>query len=600
MFWEPTPDYLDNDRVVFAAKVASWMESYVFIRTKTGQVVRLQLNAVQLILMQFVAWRWARALPAKPITPKSRQQGSSTFWEALEYALAELVPGYQAIIVAHHSDALPPLLKKVHTIKECLSRTPFGGSRLKNDQQGVLYWVTDSCISSGVITTGDALGKAPSPNAVHFSEVASFEDKGNDPTDAITSILNAMGESPWTLEVYESTAKGKDSTFYRRCEQAKDPHSQSDLTLIFLPWFLTPEYAMSWREFRARQLSSGKDDPGSVFVLSPEETHLRSVLDREDPAPHERAWRYRTYLRDEQLIWRRWSIANKCDGNIHTFQRYYPSFYHECFVASVNSAFSAETIEYYKNAAKEPMIRGVLRATKFAPDPHGSIRLWAYPQPGIPYLIGTDPGGDRQLAGADPSCAYVMNRLTREVVASLHGWPYWEELVDLLFNLGVFYNNAFLIVENNYNPAVANTLHQRGYPNLCYYFAENKIQPTLGKVPGWSTNKKTRKELVAAVTAHAKARTFECPDSDLWMEMESFVWVPAKTSKRPDMEGEYRAIGRNKDDRIIALALCLFHVLLPFEQPPTPDTPPQLESRAYQYYRAHLQGVEPHSGPVLL
>lgn len=557
MEWEPLPQHTQNEGAQVAAKLAGWVESYCFIRVKDGSLRRVRFNAVQLVLLQFVAWRWAHGLPVRALIPKFRQGGVTTFWLLLELGLCELFPGYQCAVVAHDDDGLTQIMSKVRVVKEAMGLTEYGSFRLVSDQQGLLRWDTDSALFSMLIRTGDAMGKAGTPSSVHMSEMASFRDKGFDPEDGIKSVLAALAHHRWMLETYESTAKGRDPTFWARCERALDPAEGSTLSVIFLPWFLDPGYRMSWEHFRKDRLLSGKDDPGPAFERTADEESLAGRLATAEVPKNQRTLRYRVVLEDEQLIWRRWAFHNTCEGDHDTLKRYFPSFYEECFTASTSGAFRPEAIERQRLRGKEPLHRGVVRRhgrPLFLNDPTGLIRVWEHPYPHVGYIIGADQGGER--AKSDPSCAYVLSRASRRVVAQLYGRPDWAELTDALEALGYYYNQALLVVENNFNPAVPGALHQRGYPNLFYYFPDQVVDPHVGKVPGFSTNKKTRKELEAMIRHVLNADLVECFDPDLWKEMETFVWCPRSgQAGRPEMDGTYRATGTNHDDRIVALAL---------------------------------------------
>ena len=613
--WEPLPEYSTDPHAIFAASIAQWIESYCYIRVKAaGKPVRIVLNKTQEALMQFVAWRWVNGLNAKAITPKARQLGSSTFWECLLYALCENIPGFQAAIVVHDDGGLDQLWGKIEVIRDNLHLTSWGESKLVNNAAGKIKWNTQACLFSGLIGTADALGKGGSPNAIHFSEVANFNDKGKDAEEGITSILSAMSETKWTVEIYESTAKGKDKTFFQRCEEAKDPNSPSDLTLIFLPWYLDDGYQMSWADYRKRLISANKRDPGPQFKPTKDELALRTKLETQNVLAHERAWKHKTRLSDEQLIYYRWNLHNKCKGKPDVQKRYYPSTYEECFTASTEAAFDDATIQYYRTLAdaNPPVLQGNLvridpdkrspAKYQVLPDNTGHTTIWRHPLPSVPYVIAADPGGSK--TNSDPCCAYVMNKLTREVVALLHGHMQWDTFTRLLNDLGRWYNNALLIVENNYNPAIANTLHAWSYPNLYYHFPENTIEAHVGKTPGFNTNKKTRKEISALIRAYAKSRMFTCYDPDLPPEMENFVWVPYESAKNPDMDGDYRAIGGNHDDRILALAMILpqLAALIPEEALPVIDETPETNTPnpLYTWWLERQKNAPPEERPCKL
>lgn len=552
----------------FACRVFTWAEKFLRIRTKDGTVVPFRMNTIQQILAQYVAWCWHNAIPVKVALPKGRQMGSSTFWQVLFFTMCELKPGYRVATVAHDEEGATEIFGKSQTFKRELDKTPWGRPDLLQDQSGFMLWAHESSLSCGTIKTGDALGKGGTPSAIHFSESANFSDKGVNARRAVNSIVNARADNRWTIECHESTAKGKDPFYWPLCERARDPNSGSDYRLIFLPWFLEKGYSLTWEEYRRIMTMNGRRDPGKEFIPTTEELKLRRRLQDTVVQPHERHHRYQTYLTDEQLIWRRWAITNKCDGDEDEFKRYYPSFYEEAFTASSSSMFDDQTVDYYRSNSRAPVARGKVTETPGTNPPatfermgHGSVQVWEFPRPGEEYVIGADIGGEK--ADSDPSCAYVIKKHSLQVVAMIHGQFEWDHYADDLFNLGVFYNDALLVVENNHNPATAKRLHRRRYPNLYYYAPDHK--PGVGKDPGFNTNRKTRPEILKVLKRAARERFFDCPDRGLYIEMETFVWVPKASTDNPDRDGEYRAVGTNHDDRIMALALALFQCPMPEE-----------------------------------
>lgn len=558
---------------------------WVKIRPKDGPIRVLRFNRIQEILLQYVAWCWLVKIPVRVATPKSRQLGSSTFWEALFYALCELVQGFNAAIVAHHEDGATELFDKITLIKKQLRKSEWGVSSLTNDQGSYLQWSSESALWCATIKTGDGLGKGGTLNAIHFSEVANFADKRHDAGKTIDAIVNSMAKTPRMFEVYESTAKGHDPVFHPLCELAREQGSGQSIQLIFLPWFLDDGYSLSWHDFRRELVLTGKNDPGEKFVRNEEEIQLAKQLEEQVVLPHEQMFRYQTKLTDEQLIWRRWAINNKCRGDLVTFKQYYPSFYEECWTASSTSAFEEETVEHYRKIARPPMARGSLNKVGhkvlFEPHKAGEVQLWADPMPGVEYVIGADVGGTTPRS--DPHDAYVFNKHSLELVAALHGK--WEEdaYANLLFNLGLYFNSALLVVENNHSPVVANTIFKLAYPNLYCYFVEARHGAVEGKVPGWNTNKRTRPQMSEVIRRLCRTKAAFIYDPEFWKQMPTFVWVPFATATNPEMQGEYRALGANKDDKIIAASIALLQCDLPPEDKNVPLPVPET-SKAYQFW----------------
>jgi hypothetical protein len=554
----PTKEAIE--RLDFAAKIFTWMETFARIRTKDGRVDAFRMNTIQQILAQKLARSWFKGMPFRAATPKSRQQGSSTFWTVLECALCENYDGYHVALVAHVEDSAEEIFAKAHTVKREIQSTPWGQFDLVGDQAGAIRWASESSMVAATIKSGDALGRGPSLNMIHFSESASYSDKGTDAKSAVIAIKNSQAQNWLTIEVHESTAKGKDPFFWPLCESARSQTNGSAYELIFLPWFLSPEYSMSWEAYRDELVEKGKDDPGPKFVPTSEERALRRFLEEVKVRPEERYWRYQTRLTDEQLIWRRHTIVNGCWGDIERFKREFPSTYEEAFSSSAKAFFDNETIEWYRSRSKDPIARGSVvdtgRGPSFISDAGGPLRIYEFPRPGAEYVLGADIGGMKP--DSDFSCAYVVNKNTLECVAAINGHFEWDHFIDHCFELGMFYNRALLVVENNQNPASANRCHRRGYPNLYYYFADAAIDATHGKVPGFNTNRKTRPEILNVLKKVFRDKQAIMPDDKFWREMETFVWVP-KTASNPDGEGDWKALRPNHDDRIMAAALTYFH-----------------------------------------
>jgi hypothetical protein len=589
---EANPTTEGIQRLSFAARVFTWMETFARIRTKGDGVAPFRMNTVQQILAQYVARRWYRGVAVRVATPKSRQQGSSTFWTLLAYALCELQDGYHAALVAHVEDSAEEIFAKAHTVKRELNASTWGQSNLSGDQAGAIRWVSESGFVAATIKSGDALGRGPSNNLLHFSESASYADKGTDAKGAVIAILNSQAENWLTIEVHESTAKGKDPFFWPLCEAARNPASGSSYEVIFLPWFLSPEYSMSWEQYRRELLDKGKDDPGPKFLPTSEEKSLRRQFEEVKVRPEERLWRYQTRLTDDQFTWRRWATVNKCWGDQERFKREYPSTYEEAFTASAKCFFEPETVEWYRTRARDPIARGHVndtgRGPAFISDPGGPVHIWEFPRPGAEYVLGADIGGLKP--DSDFSCAYVVNKNTHEAVAAITGHFEWDHFMDHCYELGLLFNTALLVVENNQNPASANRCHRRGYPNLYYYFVADKIDAKVGSAtPGFSTNKKTKPELLNVMKAIFRDRLAIMPDPKFYREMETFVWVP-NTISNPDGDGEWKALKPNHDDRIMAAALAYLQCPIPeFDMPHRIEQ--ERPSRAYLMFQ-ELQRLE--------
>jgi hypothetical protein len=534
-----------------AAILFEWIERYLVIRLKDNDqeaVAPIRFNTVQQILADYVADCWHRGLPVKCMVPKARQMGISTFWQAVAFAMANLVPGYNAAVVAHDEASAVEIFGKSKTFQRHLQGWPVD---LVVDQTARMVWASESALHCGTAKTGGSLFHGFTFQMLHWSEAANYNDRGNDAEAMAAAAKPALAQTALTIEVFESTAKGKDAFYWERCERARDPSSGSEHTLVFLPWFLQKEYAISWPKYREIFTSRQKKDPGERFVPTQDEEKLRASLESVEIEPHEVYFRYRHRLTDEQLTWRRWAIVNICGGKEDLFKRYFPATYEEAFTASASCMFHPKDIDFYRTHSKSPESIGNVVNRKFIPAFQGNVRVWELPDVTHRYVIGADTGGERK-EDSDPSCAYVIDKDYCKVVALIYGWPEWDVFADILYEVGLFYNNALLIVENNFNQATAKHLVRRDYPSL--YWQRDSVTGAKTNKPGFSTNIKTRPEMLKRLDKAVRTRQFRNPDPGFSGEMETFVWVPKQSNPE---EGTYKAVGGNHDDRVIAAAIGL-------------------------------------------
>lgn len=543
-----------------AANLLTWIETNLIIRIKQpedldGRKVRLvpfTLNSAQRILAQHLAFCWANRLPIRWWIPKSRQMGISTFVQAVLFTMAIGTEGYHAATVAHTEFAAGEIFKKEQTFEANLA------DRLKlpmtSCQAAKFEWEHESGTWVGSVKSGDALGRGPTLNAIHFSEVANFADQGRDPEEATSAALGALAEGEDSMVFYESTAKGRDPFYFAGCEKARDPDAGGIDQLIFLPWYLEDGYQMTWQRFREERIAAGKADPGRKFVATPDEEQLRDRIANLVVGKAEVLWKHRCELTDEQLIWYRAILFTKCHGKLETRAREFPSTYDEAFTATARCMFSAEVINFYTRTSSPPLQRGNLYRDKltgearFASEVTGRCRIWRQPIPGREYVIGADVGGEKK--GQDPHAAYVLDKQSLEIAAAYRGLAEWEVYSDDLFMLGQLFNVAELVVENNRRPAVVGKLHSENYPRLYYYWDEQAIRGQRPRTPGFNTNRKTRPMLIDHVDSALRTHKLKSYDPGLPRELETFVWV--------EREKRYRATGKNNDDRIMALALAVY------------------------------------------
>jgi hypothetical protein len=114
----------------------------------------------------------------------------------------------------------------------------------------------------------------------------------------MTGALNSVPDDPDTMVLLPSTANGAGGPFFERWQTYSAPDYTGDWFALFFAWWEHPENTRAISDMRRFQDS-----------LTQEEIALARSLN----------------LKPEQLHWRRWAIANKCEGSIEKFNQEHPA-----------------------------------------------------------------------------------------------------------------------------------------------------------------------------------------------------------------------------------------------------------------------------------
>ena len=203
--------------------------------------------------------------------------------------------------------------------------------------------------------------------------------------------------------------------------------------------------------------------------------------------------------------------------------------------------------QYNSNFVREPILKK---------GPGNNLWIWALPVPGTEYIIPADVArGD----GSDYSGCHVMSKEDVEQVAEFKMQLGTREYAQFLFNLGIEYNNALLVVENaSMGWDVVQELINLGYPNLYYSnpallfsSTNNNFIPFDGHaktVPGFTNSMKTRPMIIAKLEAYFSEQACIYHSERLDNELKVFIWLKGKAQAQQ---------GYN-DDLVIPWATGLF------------------------------------------
>lgn len=507
-----------------------YIPKFLKIRTKEGKITALRPKPAQQMLLDAVKREREAGRPPRILILKARQLGLSTITEGMMFQDSATRKLVQTLIVAHRDDSTTKLFRmnklffdylprklqpmcKHSNAKELVFENPARDPAEKRRRPGLMS-------SIRCVTANDGMGRSETLNNVHLSEFAFWKGNKNEILDG---VMQAVPAELNTLVVIESTANG-----YNEFKDLWDGAvaGENGWVPLFIAWFHEEKYRMEVTE-------------GTVW-----DEEERSLMEA-------------YHLDPEQMAWRRWCIRVNCHGDKRKFQQEYPSTPEEAFLFSGTPFFDNEDILLRLAAAPEPADVGTFAypepAAGEAPAEWtwssdrraGFIRVYAPPEPGVPYVIGGDTAGE----GSDKFTAWVVDNRTGMQAAELE-FTFSELLyARQLYCLGMWYNAALIAVETNFSTYPERKLEEWNYPNL--YVRERFDTYTRKNVKafGFQTTPQTRPVILAGLHAVMEETAELVVSRNTLRQMLHFVY---NEDRRPEAEeGEH-------DDLVMAAAICHF------------------------------------------
>lgn len=504
---------------------------FLKIKDKRGDTVPLIYNPVQKRVFDEIKKLKASGKPVKLIILKARQQGISTQTEGLIFHDTVTRENRNSLIMAHDPDSTRNIFEMNKLFYDELDADIRPEKRYDNTTR-LVFDNPDSksrerepgLRSQITIATANkkAVGRGVTLHNFHGSEVAFW----NDAADTMLAVNQAIPSHEDIIVVLESTANGVGGYFFDTYWKAVK--KENDYVPIFLPWFEFPEYS--------RPLDSD-------FILTDSERNIKKLHN----------------LTNEQVNWRRWAIANKCDGDEMKFCQEYPSNDMEAFITSGSPKFDMANLKLYYDNMRPPIFRGNLQSEAdsisspvLAKSENGPLRIYELPNPDHAYVIGGDVAKGTQYS--DFSSLTVLDKNTGDVVAVWYGKIDPTEFAYMAARLGYFYKGnrraAFLGVEVNKDGQTTNRVLYREirYPNL--YRRRNlgvKNEKQEQRI-GFHTNDRSRPIIINKLARWITEGEMALNDATTISECMTFVIIDGKPQAQ---EGCH-------DDSVISLAIAVF------------------------------------------
>lgn len=502
---------------------------------------------------------------------KARQPGLSTWAEGRGFHMAALNPNVHSLVIAQDDataahifgitklfyDCLSPAVKpltRYSSKAELVFENP--NERTRPRSPGLRSRITFQTAKNIHAGTGQSL------QVGHFSEMAKWVDAQT----VMASVGPSIQLAPGTSMIMESTAFPTGDWFRDFYEHAK--RDRGPWRAVFLPWFLSPEYAIPLA-------------PGEVLHADVDERHLVATYG----------------LTPAQLKFRRYKIEEGGGDTIaaELFKQEYPADDAEAWITTQMAVFEARKLHAMRAQVRPPVITGdVVAGARLLEDPSGPLAIWQVPEAGRLYDIGADVATG--IEDGDWSVAEVIDRATREQVAEYRAHISPLDFASALYQLGRYYNTAQVGVEiTGIGFATNEKLNQMGYP-CCYIWRKRgHAVPTLSSFSGWETSWQSKK-LMVSLTRHLLMRDEVRVHSPILLnEMRAFSRVALGDSGN---EG-YRGAPGYHDDTVMAFMIALviaddetFGVAALLDRPAAPASL-SLDERLRRASRAFRDDPEP-------
>lgn len=549
-----------KESIVFAQELRRnhrlYIEKFLKIQTKDGRLVTFKFNSIQAKLQALTDELEAHGKPVRLVILKARQMGVSTWAQANLFKRSSTLANYNSLVAAHIEDSSRHLYSMSQRFYKGLPSVVVfdDNSKLEirpktkfSNRKELVFEDLDSQIR--VATAGGKdVGRSNTLLGLHCSEVAFWTDAD----ETMKALLQALSDSPSSFAVIESTANGVGGYFHNLWKRANEGESS------WIPVFF------GWWEFEEYQRPFEDDKQKAAFERS---------LDRE-----EKEIRDQYNLTLEQLNWRRFTINDKCDGDIDVFRQEYPANPREAFLTSGRPYFSRSTLvkverfvgeglrgnlklvpgTYSRTADRQLKVTPFTRV-EFEPDPNGFVELWGYPRANGSYAIGGDIA--EGLANGDYSCAQVLDRDTGQQVAEWHGHIDPDLFGEELIKLAIYFNRAWVAPEiNNHGITTVRYMIRTGYNRIFRrHTSPDRMEEEATDRMGWKTTVTTRPIMLDALAGGIREGSILISGTGLLNECYTFVY---------DNKGKPQAQEGCHDDRVMAMAIALqVHTLCPMSRP---------------------------------
>lgn len=539
----------DLDKILAIKKdLYRFIENNLWIRSKSGDIVRFVPNKPQRCLIDYVVWAIKNNLPVRAIVLKARQMGLSTAIEAIGYWWITTNKNQTAIIIGHDDTSAKNLYMMFRRYYDNSNPVfkPTVRYNTRSDLSFEKFDETGRQVGLGsVIKTATAgntsAGRSDTVQFLHGSEVGSWENG----EQLIASLNQTVPLLPGTFIFLESTADGKGTYFHK--EWVAATKGENNFKPFFFPWWLMDEYEIR-DNTRIGKLSEYEEFLIKLFKKGFKTLDGRVL--KVDPRSYNAKIRYYRYKAKEFAA-----------DPVRMYQEY-PSTANEAFVSSGANVFPVLTLEKMEQNCLEDydyyklLVGDTHEDYQLEPVPYDDrvddftyvapLKIFEMPIPGREYVIGGDVA--EGLKTGDYSVAEVVDTSTLKTVARWRGHIDPDKFGEIVGALGVMYNYALVGVEvNNHGLTTIQKLRDTFYTNLYKRdkgYDQDFEEPTSNL--GWKTDVRTKRIMIDGLIKVIREELNE--DKDIVFVNEAFAFVRDSRGRMGAEQGEH-------DDTVMAKAI---------------------------------------------
>lgn len=483
------PDEVLGNPIVYAHRL-------LYIKDKDGNIVPFRLNQAQRRLSLAKDRAIQAGKPRRFLILKGRQQGFTTYEQAMNFHEVAANFNRTVITLAHKAKSTERIFRISNLFYSRLE-AEFKPRRLTAHNKSNLDFPDLNSFFDIGTAGSSGYGRGDTINRAHLSEMAWWTRSKNDQEDTVVGIDKACDRGEVTIE---STANGIGNLFHDMWKEAKEDPS-CPWTPLFFAWWEDPENRLRLTKTQARELRHNYSDEEKELVK-------------------------KHSLTARQIAWRRVE-KKRLKGK---FLQEQPENDVSCFLVS--------GVHYFD--LTETMALTTFCATpKYVKD-NGALTVWKRPRRGHRYVVGMDTA--EGTPDGDFTCAGVLDVDTCEQVAAFHARVSPETGAEKAVALAKKYNNALLGIEaNNHGHSALNTAKN----TLMYghLFKHRMYDATGTKKLGWQTNDKTRPIMLSGLKKAVEGRLMKVNDEDFLSETTTF--------QRNGESSKYEARSGSHDDRVI-------------------------------------------------